>query len=89
MNDMHFEGTIITAHLHQLVSEGRSSIHLRINYDVTEECMIEVEGTTEELAHQFEVIVIPGSEPDSSSLAGRKCKIVRNAQGYQFLSYIK
>ena len=88
MNEMHFEGTILTADLHDIPEPGKSSIQLMVQFDITEECMIEEYGTTDELMKKFECN-LPGINETTVNLTGRHCKILRNAQGYHFVSFIK
>ncbi len=88
MNEMHFEGTIIKADFHSNPKPLDSFMELRIIIDVKKEIMIEVTGTTEELGKIFEVD--PTSvEAGNIPLVGKKCKVLRNAGGYHFISMLK
>lgn len=85
---MAFEGIITKADFHPMADPVKSTIQLWVNYDVTEESIIEVDGLIEELNKKFEVSIFSNKECDLSSLIGRHCKIIRNAQGYHFVSFI-
>jgi hypothetical protein len=88
MNDMHFEGTIIKADFHSNPKPLDSFMELRIIIDVEEEIMIEVAGTAELLGEKFHLP--PTSlEAGNIPLAGKKCKVLRDAPGYHFISMLE
>ena len=88
MNDMTFEGIITKADFHPMADPVKSTIQLWVNYDVTEESIIEVDGLIEELSKKFEISIGSDKEWNLSSLTGRHCKVIRNAQGYHFVSFL-
>lgn len=86
---MHFKGTITEVDFHPMVEVVKSFIQLRIQIDVTEIIMIEEYGTIDELSKKFEFRIVSDNEWDISGIVGRRCDVLRNAQGYHFLSYLK
>ena len=88
MDEMHFTGTIIKANIHTNPEPLDSMVELRIIIDITQEIMIEVIGTSNELSNLFniEVSKFPGAE---TLLVNRTCNILRDGSGYHFLSLTK
>ena len=86
MTDIHFKGTITKA---TFIAEKPTAV-LRFWVEIEPGTAVEIEadGTVDELVKKFELKISADRAVDFTGFEGRKCDILRNAQGYRFISFL-
>ena len=86
MTDIHFKGTI---NRYTFISEQPTSV-LRFWVDIEPGTAVELEedGTIDELSKKFNLQINADGALNLTGFEGRKCDVLRNAQGYRFISFL-